>query len=445
MTGRRCADCGTKFGELHLDDSGDTLCRGCHVRRPGPRVDERTVEEEAEPARKLVFRSATEVRASAPEEPDFVLDGYFFRGAVTAVGGKPKAGKSTLVLAAVEAIATGAPTFLGRGIRGGPVVYVSEEGAGTLRSKLPTSDRIRVLTREDAWPKPTWTDLVLAAVTEARRVDAVLLVIDTFAYWAALGADQEKDAGAVGGALNALVEAALAGLAVVLVHHHRKGGGENGDALRGSTALPGVVEVIMDIERLPDPDAPPAHRQILGLGRYPERTPAALVVDRDPATCAWRVIGEADGRSDAERVSWREKLLGALPATEPGATREDIERLLGADCRKWRGDLGALAKDGSVLVTGAGKKGNPERFRTAPADSAPEFRPEPGAECGEPGLDLFRPLPPVVPVGDGGKGRNEPGEESNAVLEARGGIQPFDAIDPDTLARLQRIAEEADS
>ena len=39
-----------------------------------------------------------------------------------------------------------------------------------------------------------------------------------------------------------LIDATRAGLAVLLVHHQRKAGGEDGDAIRGSSALAGATD-----------------------------------------------------------------------------------------------------------------------------------------------------------------------------------------------------------
>jgi len=64
----------------------------------------------------LPFVGAHELRAQTPPEPDWRWTGYVAPGAVTILGGKPKAGKSTLALALAEAVATEAPTFLGRAV-----------------------------------------------------------------------------------------------------------------------------------------------------------------------------------------------------------------------------------------------------------------------------------------------------------------------------------------
>jgi len=196
----------------------------------------------ARPAPRLRFRTAVDLIDAAPPVVPWVLDGYIASGAITLLAGKPKVGKSTLICALIEALVTGARSFPGRAVTGGPVVLVSEESSGTLAGKLPYHPALQVLSRDDAFAKPDWADLIAGAVRHARREKAVLLVIDTLAYWSALGADREKDAGSVQEPMTPLIDATRAGPAVLLVHHQRKAGGEDGDAIRGSSALAGATD-----------------------------------------------------------------------------------------------------------------------------------------------------------------------------------------------------------
>jgi hypothetical protein len=230
------------------------------------------------------FSSPAELRARRPEGIPWVWEGYLARGAVTLLAGRPKVGKSTLACALAEAVASDAETFLTRPVVAAPVVYVIEEGADTAIEKLG-DDRIRVLVREDAWPKPPWRDLIAEAVEEAARVSAALIVVDTFAAWAALGPDQENNAGAIQAALDPLVAAAQRDLAVLLVHHARKNGGDGGVAVRGSSALTGGVDAILELDR-----GEATTRVLEAVGRWAQ-TPARLVVDRDTATGGWGVTG----------------------------------------------------------------------------------------------------------------------------------------------------------
>jgi hypothetical protein len=313
----------------------------------------------------LPFLSPAEVRASTPAEPPWLWNGYIAKGAVTLLAGKPKAGKSTLALAITDAVAAQAPAFLGRSSAGGGVVYVSEEGATTLSHKLPSSEDVRVLTRDVAWPKPTWIELVEATVAEAERTGAGMIVIDTLSFWGALPAEREKDAGAAQDLMEPLVRAARADLAVLLVHHGRKGGGEDGEGVRGSTAIAGAADIILELER-PRENATPHQRVLLALSRYPQ-TPGALMFDHDAATGAWGVLGEAEDRSGAGKAQRRAEVLGALGSDE--LTRADLTDLLG-DAREWKSTLDELVGEGAVERSGAGKKGDPHRWRRMLCENA---------------------------------------------------------------------------
>lgn len=316
------------------------------------------------------FQTTAELRASTPVEPEWLWRNYIAAGNLVLLAGKPKAGKSTLAFALTNAIATGAAAFIGEPIRQTAVVYVSEEGASTLLPKLgPNHAPVHVLTRENAWPKPPWPELVTAAVAHARDTRARLLVIDTAAYWTALPAEREKDAGAVQAAMQPLVEAARAGIATLLVHHARKAGGEDGDAVRGSSGWAGSADTILELERPDDDAAAPGQRLLLALSRYPD-TPPALLLDRDANTGAWGSTGQAASRRDARGATARAILLDALPPDPHGMTRAEIEDETQLPSQRLHAPLKELCDSGQVTRTGAGRKGDPYRYGKLPTDSA---------------------------------------------------------------------------
>jgi hypothetical protein len=257
----------------------------------------------AKPALPLRFVSAVELGRVTPQTPAWVWDGYLARGSLTMLAGKPKCGKSTLAWALVAALADGAPMFLGRGLDPGPVVIVSEEGAGTLAHKLPASERVRVLTRDAAWPRPSWSQVIAEAVSEAMRVAAVLLVIDALAFWADLAEGRENDAGATQQVMAALGAASHAELGVLLVHHQRKSGGEGGDAVRGTGAILAAVDALVELERFGE--QAPAGRQLVGVARWPS-IPARCW---SSATLAAR--GTRSGRppTATRSPSWRRRIV----------------------------------------------------------------------------------------------------------------------------------------
>lgn len=339
----------------------------------------------------LPFVGAADLRDYTPDEPEWLWRGYLAVGAVTLLAGKPKSGKSTLACALVDAMVAHADTFLGREI-GDPlvIVYVSEEGPTTLAHKLPASNRVRVLTRDAAWPKPTWPALVAAAATEAHRLSTSLIIIDALSFWASFGPDQEKDAGAAQKVMDALTAATRDGITVLLIHHQRKAGGEDGDAVRGSGAIFGAVDMLVEIERCGE-DAPPGHRRLVATGRW-SGAPPVLVVDRDPEHAAWRVIGEAEDRGGSATLTMRDRVLRALPDEEPGSTERELGDLLDVDKRKFGTTLRALVKEDVVERSGDGVPGQPFRYRrTCPAEVS-------RASDTSGGMDVSNPVGGHIPV-----------------------------------------------
>jgi hypothetical protein len=357
----------------------------------------------------LVFLTPAQLRDLTPPEVKWLWDGYLAAGAVTLLVGKPKAGKSTLAIAASVAVAARGGSFLGRAVLGGAVVYVSEEGGGTLAHKLPLGDvDLHVLTRDGAWPKPEWKRLITESVAHATKVGAVLLVIDTAAFWTALAADKEKDAGAVQSVMMPLVEATRSGLAVLLIHHARKAGGEDGDAVRGSSGWAGSVDTIMELERPAGENVPANQRVIVALGRYPQ-TPAVVLIDFDMATGGWSALGEPPSRHEVRSESVRAAVMDAL-ACGDGLTRAELED---STARSWR-DLSpvlkALVSSGLVERSGAGKKGSPHVFHNAVGEPATQNHTEPTASAAG-GAD-FHGVSPV-----GGHHESAPPEQDAVAVD----------------------------
>jgi hypothetical protein len=132
-------------------------------------------------------------------------------------------------------------------------------------------------------------------------------------------------------------------------------------------------------------------------------TPGLLVVERDAALGAWRIVGEGASREEGAALAWRERLLRAVPG-EPGATLDELEKVVGVERRKWYGEFKALLSEGLIVRSGEGKRGDPYRHFRAPADSVPAFRTEDSTETygDAPGEIPSSRTPPV------GGGRTEP-------------------------------------
>jgi hypothetical protein len=336
---------------------------------PDPR-DWRDGERDSERGR---FVPASELRASLPPDPEGVLGSYLVERNLTLLGGKPKVGKSTLALAVAEAIGSHAQSFLGQPVNGGPVLYVSEESGSTLIHKLPAGD-VRFLTRDLAWPPPSWKELIEITAAEVRAVGAVAVVIDTLAHWAGFAPEKEKDAGAMQAALRHAQALAQAGPAVLLTVHVRKGGGEDGEALRGSSALAGAADIILELERVDDS---PRERALLALWRYPS-TPGVLLIDHNLVNGSWSVAGESSERADKRKMADRQALLRAC---DEALTRTELESALGSPALQWKGTLDTLVNEGLIEQTGEGVRGDPYRWKKVCTDSVQT----PAQKCTESG------------------------------------------------------------
>ena len=228
----------------------------------------------------LTFHTAREIAAMTPEEPDWFAAGFLAPGSLTDLTAKIKDGKTNFALRMLRAIRTGSP-FLDRPTRQARVVYLTEERQSSLaaslrRTGLEEDDGFHILLRQEARGLP-WPEVVSRAVEYCREVDADILAVDTFSDWSGLAGDDENSAGAAGAALVPLQEATEAGLAVLMLRHDRKGGGEVGESGRGSSAIGGKADIILGL-RNARVQGHETRRTIKGIGRY-DAIPEELVFE----------------------------------------------------------------------------------------------------------------------------------------------------------------------
>jgi hypothetical protein len=266
------------------------------------------------------FRSPAEITEAAlaftTDHPP-LLDGYLYPGLVTLLNGRFKGGKSTWTWGLIAAIAGGEASYCGRDLPGRAtgVVYLTEEPDVTLQPKVEgLPENVRILNRAGLpETRPTWAQTIAAAVSEAAAHGCELLVIDTFAEWAAVA--DENAVADVQRAVDVMKRATDAGLAVLILHHFRKGWTaalDEGEAGRGSTALLGAANVIIDLAPVKDGDR--RDRQLLATGHLPS-IPDALIVRWTED--GYTVVSTGD-REAARRDAAHERVLGVLPLAPPG-------------------------------------------------------------------------------------------------------------------------------
>ena len=197
----------------------------------------------------------------------------------------------------------------------------------------------------------------------------MLLIVDTLSRWA--GIKDENDAGAAMEAYAPLKDASgKHGLAGLLLRHARKGGGDIGEAGRGSSGFSGEADILVDLRRLEGKQASANFRQLETLGRFGE--PLQIVIELTPD--GYRNVGT---REDVDATAAASLLLKVLPESrdeaQPAAQlREEVnsEEKLKAKVTlaAARMALNRLHEEGKVGRLGAGKRGDPHLYWKADAE-----------------------------------------------------------------------------
>ena len=308
---------------------------------------------------KLVFRTAREFAATVPEEVPWIARPFVAAGSITGIDGKIKAaGKTTLMTYVMRSVLDGTQ-FLGQTTTRGSVVFLTEQSGPSLRQTLGRAD---LLDRDDlfilSWTDTIgcdWTAIVEAAADECVARNACLLVVDTLSRFAGIRGDGENSAGEADAAMAPLQAAAAQGLAVVVLRHERKSGGDVGDSGRGSSAFGGAVDILLALRRRGG-NAPTNTRVIKALSRFSE-TPEELVIElTDQGYVALGAIGEPEGRETAGRI------IEFLTAADGAQTIEEMLREIGCARTTLQKALDGLERNGQVARSGAGVRGDPLRF-----------------------------------------------------------------------------------
>lgn len=184
---------------------------------------------------------------------EFLIDGILAKGHLAMLGGRPKSGKSWLMLQLAQAIDEGR-SFLGRTTRRGRVLYVAlEDGERRIYQRCqvlrwrPTSASVLFEIANfdgDGVLGPGIAQIaMLAPAFDMVIVDTLIATLSARA--------NENDNTQMGAVVNELARIAHeTNVAVLLVHHTGKGSAENVfDLLRGASAIRGGYDVGMILER----------------------------------------------------------------------------------------------------------------------------------------------------------------------------------------------------
>jgi hypothetical protein len=371
----------------------------------------------------------------------WVWDGYIARGQLTLLTGQWKLGKTTLLAALLARMGTGGD-LAGRRVTPGRAVVVTEEGAGLWLKRLFKHDigeavsfAFRPFVRK---PLPRqWGYLLddLADLNRQRPID--LVVLDPLA--ALLPGREEASAAAMTDALRPLRALAIAGPAVLILHHPPKGATRGGEGSRGTGALPAFVDFLVEMHwsgrgqpsrplpqsrmapsppaqlpqsrKAPSPPAPlPQSRErgddrqrlLLAWSRHDE-TPRRVLVELSASGTDYAVLpGGADEPNDELQRVLEELLRDPAGLTvreivdrwPPGRERPSVRGL--------RDRLWELLVIGRLERSGRGDRFSPYRFFVPSSAKPGEKTLTPGPSPAKPGEKTLTPGPSPAKPGEGG-------------------------------------------
>lgn len=280
----------------------------------------------------------------------YVVPGVIVEG-LTLLAGKPKTGKSWLMLHAAIAVARGGFTLGETHCVEGDVLYCAlEDNLRRLQSRMS-----KLLQQQPA-PKRLFFLCELPRLAEGGLAQIKqwieganhprLVIIDTLAM---VRMPNRKDQSTYDADYTAVKELrALAnahGIAIVLVHHLRKEGSDDAfDTVSGTLGLTGAPDSILVLKR--DTGGFVLH----GRGRDLIEFEKAAIFNAD--ACTWTITGDAG----AMRVTaQRNQIIAALgEATEPMGPN-DIAASTGMKPPNVRFLLGKLVRDGAIQKAGRGQ------------------------------------------------------------------------------------------
>jgi hypothetical protein len=293
----------------------------------------------------------------------WVWKGYLVAGGVTLLTSLWKAGKTTLVSVLLVKMKSGGE-LAGRPVTAGRVVVVSEEDRlqwDERREALGYGTNVRFICKPFLG-KPRleeWQALIdqIAAMHDRQPIDSV--VIDSLANLSPMRS--ESEATEMLRTLSPLRALTSRGISVLLLHHPRKGRVLPGQAARGSGALSGFADVIIEMKRVSRRDLKDCRRRLLAYSRQAE-TPPAWVIE-------W-TVGDYRGLGETSEPDFEHGwpvLKGVLENSRGTMTRQQIleewpKEALRPGITALRTWLDRAAKDGLVLKEGAGIKKDPHRY-----------------------------------------------------------------------------------
>jgi hypothetical protein len=314
---------------------------------------------------RYVPQSLADLKAATRGSWDWLWHGYLAPRNLTLLTSLWKAGKSTLISVLLSRMKTGG-TLAGLPVRAGRAVVISEEPP---EKWIERSQRVDLDGHVDWFCLPftgppteeAWLELLGRVARLHEQKPIALLVIDSLASLSPMRS--ENDAIQMLKPLRPLRRLTELGTCGLIAHHPKKGPTLPGQAARGSGALAGFVDVIVEmhaVSRRPD-----ERRRLLRSFSRHAATPPSLVIEWTADGTDYRSLG-ASAELDYEH-GW--PLLHALlDQSEGPLTRLAILRrwpdsvVAPSKLALWKW-LGRAVQEGRVLQAGRGHRRDPFRYQ----------------------------------------------------------------------------------
>jgi hypothetical protein len=171
----------------------------------------------------------------------------------------------------------------------------------------------------------------------------------------------ENNAGCMLDALLPLQRLTALGLSVLVLHHPRKGDSPEGQAARGSGALAGYVDILLEMKGLTQ-DGADRRRLLRAFSRH-DATPRQLVIELNATGTDYQACGEPE---DVEFAQHWGRLQAVLAQAPDKLTRRDVlaawpDADAPSEVTLWRWLERAVSR-GLVCRDGTGQKRSPFRY-----------------------------------------------------------------------------------
>jgi hypothetical protein len=296
----------------------------------------------------------------------WLWDGYLAPGKVTALISPSKSGKTTLLAHLLARSAEGG-LLAGRAVVPARALVVSEESTSDWDARcrqLGLGRNVQLLCRPFPGARPTdaqWFGLVAGLEALQRQEALDLVVLDALATL--LPGHAETYAPKMLDCLLPLQALANRGAAVWLLHHPAKGQRADGQTSRGSGALSGFADIVMELAYLRRPRSRDRRRRICAYSRYVE-TPRHLILELNAEGTDYLVRSDAIGSplvrpwpeihyilaSASDRLT-QQTILERWPVEGNLPDRSTLSR--------W---LARATRQGVVCCRGSGYRGDPFRY-----------------------------------------------------------------------------------